>query len=900
MTASQDQDNYVHQDILVWLRTNPAVLQWLMSLGLREKTDLTFMHAHILPRVTQYITRSNASDTIRKLFDLFQRGQLSNDVLLHLRKLKIFTAGDKLVPANQLYLPALYQPRLPIENFNLDPDHFLSERYFQELGGRLLQRIKEFFLSLGVQEDIRLIQYNEEDRNEIVSAYYFRQTDRLIRQGHVVFQHRWTLPFLEITQTNYQFSLYFWTNVINSIDCRRFHEKEMLVLNPNQIMPVDNLLFWFVRNRACIPTTVEETLMESEDVFSSDLKPLVADYLPAFACQTRSPFPTEWQHFFQFKTELSVYDHLDLLEKICDRTRDEPVDDETQNLIQRIYKSLITCLAKMNEADREESSPREPMELLSANNEYLSADELVISLNKDFRLPPAIPQLKLSNDNLNHPQLPCLLDFFGIHLIGLNDLTVSKSQQYQISTELNAKIRELRKHLYEWISPQRIPNHQIDCDLQFLETDRLELFYDETSILQVPVHVCDNQIYVRQSWRGNDVLSKLADILCEKFRLPATGKQEIFKFLSSQTVSAAPISSNSITSIDLVNVEEPRKGFAKEIDRDNQRLFAQLILNDCQDPKEFLLTALQVQQSPWSGCVYHYTSLENAVEILRQKTIKPRSELDPNQFKDSTPSHLVQNLSNDRKNYVHFSFRPCTPVQCLIENLPLANAKEKTSICPVPVFLCFNLSSLLNLKDLPWSISLGDLSNPRVEFGQDLHIIKKFDFSNVYDDIRSKRGRESSQQEFLVHGRLMLDQLSSDDIAIIVQDSFVQSTLSHLIDPAHKTSVDSSFYFNCKPRIRIHSDNPTADIQVSVVDRKELIKDEQIILQIYNRPDNHSITGDMNATYQRDAVSTLYFKSQLSLKADFTQVQYAIYYQSGNQLWLIHANSSHSAFCSPK
>jgi len=529
--ATNDTDPYVHDNIMLWLAKNPLILKWLQSLGVTEKTDEMFICRKIIPNVRHYTTQQNTLPTVKKLFASFQHGHLRSDLLQQLNKLKLLSIEGTLVPADELYLSDLYLPRLPLGNFHLDEACFLSGIYLNEIQG-VTNTLKQFFLSLGVQEDIKLIRFNEDQHIELVSAYQCKQMEQLFRYGLLQFQNRLTLPFLEVTQMNYEFALHFWQHVIHTINIHQINEKETLLSAQQQVFKVDNLPYWFVRARVCIPTTTRQ-LLKSTDVFSGDLRSIAGDLLPVFACTTDTPFPTGWQHFFQFKTQLSIQDHIQLLNLIYDRSNNSLLNDENETCIQRIYTSLINCLSNFDRRHLDQYRPNAPFYLQSTrNNEFLPSTSLVVVLTKDFPLPNQIPQLKLSAGNARDNHLSYLLDFFNIRQIGIHDLALPPNIIAQPSLTLRLKLRDMQAYLYELVHSQHITNHRIDHDLEIFEVDRLELFYNETiPVLQKDIHIVDNRIYITRPWNSTKVMSKLPQILCQQFKLPSNIESNIRQFL---------------------------------------------------------------------------------------------------------------------------------------------------------------------------------------------------------------------------------------------------------------------------------------------------------------------------------------------------------------------------------
>ena len=898
--TTNDTDPYLHDNIMLWLKRNTPILDWLKTLGIVEKTDEMFVYHKILPNIRTYIIRENALPTVKKLFSGFQQGYLRHEVLQQLNKLKLISIEGSLIPANQLYFSEPYLPRLSLSTYQLDPSRFLSPIYLHEI--KVLPNIiKQFFLMLGVQEDIRLIQFNDEQHDEHISAYIYKQTETLFRYNLKQFQYRLTLPFIEITQTNYNFSRYFWQHIIYTVTVQQLNEMEIIICDEQYQIKVNNLPYWFVHSRACIPTTTGQ-LLKSTDVFSSDLKSIANDFLPIFACNISLPFPIEWQRFFQFKTELSLEDYLQLLTLIYDRSKTTPFTDENEISIQRIYTNLINCLSKIDRTQYNQYRPQIPFYLLSTiNNEFLPSIDLVVS-SRDFSLSNQIPQLKLNTGNTRDIHLSKLLDFFNIKQIGINDLSLSSNLNAHPSLTLRAKLRDIQPALFELATSQNLRDHRIDNDLEIFEVDRLELYYNQTiPVLQVDIHSIGNQIYVTQPWNSKSVMSKLPQILCKQFKLPINIESNIRQLLLDDELTASSTSLSLNPSIDLLSMEGTRVKFAMIIDRANQQLFDHLKVNDKTTPAELLSRGLDAQNSSHSAYVYHYTHLENAVSILRDRTLKCRNLLSPDDFKDSAAKYIIQTTRNEVKDYVRFYFRPLTPTQYCNENLGLPNLTNRYGnqpMCPIPIIFRFDLDALISIENLQWKISLGNLANPQTEFDNTMDIIKKFDFQGVYADLCTERGKYSSQQEFLIKSQFNFDELTSGCITIFFQDQKACDSLEQMITLDYPSRIDQSYYFGLNSRIIIKDVDIDDEINVSIQSSNRSGIYGQLILQLSGDNTHRTIEGNLSKSYQRGNRLTVYSNQQFSFTADLN-IEYSIYYEYDNQIWLIHTNSSEPEFIPP-
>ena len=225
-------DAYVHQMIMAWLMANTSIRDWLRKLGITEKTDMTFIEQHIIPHAGAYITRANALITITRLFHLFQNGFLTTQHCQELRKLRLLTVGGRLMAADQLYFSVDYSPYLPLDSFDLGDGLFLCPSYLQTIEGIQTPQWKHFFRVLGVQENISLVPMNDGYHNELVSAYIGAHTVNL--PSYAAFyglKNRMTIVYLEHTQTNYQFAVFFWEHVIRTININQLSEPEALILS---------------------------------------------------------------------------------------------------------------------------------------------------------------------------------------------------------------------------------------------------------------------------------------------------------------------------------------------------------------------------------------------------------------------------------------------------------------------------------------------------------------------------------------------------------------------------------------------------------------------------------------------------------------------------------------------
>jgi hypothetical protein len=398
-------------------------------------------------------------------------------------------------------------------------------------------------------------------------------------------------------------------------------------------------------------------------------------------------------------------------------------------------------------------------------------------------------------------------------------------------------------------------------------------------------------------------MSKLPQILCKHFKLPTNIESDIRQFLLDDRIISSIVPLSLHSSVDLLRMEGTRAKFAMIIDRDNTELFKHLGINDATSPAELLTIALDAQKTPFSGYVYHHTHLENAVSILRDRALKCRNRLLPDEFKDSAARDVIQTTRNEVKDYARFYFRPLTPTQYCNENLGLPNQSNRYGnqpMCPVPIVFRIDLKAILSIQNIQWKVSLGNMANRQTEFDNTMNVIRKFDFQGVYAHGGTERGKYSSQQEFLIESQLNFDELKPEDITIIFQDENAHYSLSHMVTHNHPTNIDTSFYFGLNSRIIINSTDIDNEILVFIQDFNPLGIYGQLILQLSGDDMNRKIEGNLSRSFQRDTISTIYSNQQFSFIVNLNNIQYAIYYEYENQIWLIHTNSLQPRFIPPK
>ncbi len=237
---------------------------------------------------------------------------------------------------------------------------------------------------------------------------------------------------------------------------------------------------------------------------------------------------------------------------------------------------------------------------------------------------------------------------------------------------------------------------------------------------------------------------------------------------------------------------------------------------------------IEQQRSEWKGSIFHFSHIDNAVEIIKNRKIQSRNRA----IIKGDAAGSVVHRRGDAHNYARFYFRPQTPTQFYNEFL----GKNTTDgyetngnwiswydkarglgfpKCPIPIFFRFSIKEVLFKYDNKCCVSNGNMQADSTQFNSIEKMLDKFNFeylySNMsYDKEHNRKYMKYSQQEFLVKEELSINDLF--DFEIICPSEADRTLLINLLGNEHKDIhskivVDISYYNNENPRIRIEEED---------------------------------------------------------------------------------------------
>ncbi len=540
--ASDSELSFLHKELQDWLSSDSGMRAWIEDLGVIEKTDISFIRKTIIPNVESYITQENAIQTILNLFNLYKKGDLRDDLLSQLSKLKLLTQKDTLLTAKDCYLSNIYSPRLEIEDV-LDADIFISEKYFSTIEDK--DEWKRFFKFLGVGEGISCSKNKEEiDKEELIKSGflkpYFEEEDKKFSPYVSTFTSDYfsevaTLNHIQSTVEEHSFSKVFWADVIENVSCSKISELATAFwgrtgfAGRNSGNKVGNYIPWFIKNVKCIPVITKECQITASVFLNADeIKSLAGSYLPVFDGVDLSP---DWKSFFGFKTCLKLSDYLKILSEISsDMTEKGKVKNENVTRIQGIYKELLDQCGNWNGLEIQQvSSWGGSGKLLNTKYKFMECSSLKYFLDGNNSIfQDQVDFLEINAENKRHKNIGILLEAFNVTALKQSDFELIYDKK-EPGTSLVSRLKDIIPYFKAWVSVESNNEEtqrklsELDnkvASLSIYEAETLQIEYGDIEFTKsVNVHLNSHDLFVTKPWKSNKVLLQLPTSLCRYFYL---------------------------------------------------------------------------------------------------------------------------------------------------------------------------------------------------------------------------------------------------------------------------------------------------------------------------------------------------------------------------------------------
>lgn len=316
---------------------------------------------------------------------------------------------------------------------------------------------------------------------------------------------------------------------------------------------------------------------------------------------------------------------------------------------------------------------------------------------------------------------------------------------------------------------------------------------------------------------------------------------------------------------------------------------------------------IEQQNSFWKGSIFHFSHIDNAVEIIKNRKIQSRNKA---RIQGDAAGNVVH-LRNDAHDYARFYFRPQTPTQFYNEFLGKNTTDGYESHgdwvswyekarglgfpkCPIPIFFKFSLQEVLFKNEKKCCVSNGNMQTRSTQFGSIDRLINKFGFEDLYytpEQYATKedynRYRNYAQQEFLVKEELSFNDLS--DYEIVCPTETDKTLLINLIGQEHKEVfskivVDRAYYNNENPRVRIEQEENELHIST------DFKGDGYFVLNGTNNVSEIEIISGNVSKIEKDKII---FNSRVSI-ANLKQNIKLNFIDESERSWFIYANNNNT------
>ncbi|MGF1532743.1 MAG: sacsin N-terminal ATP-binding-like domain-containing protein [Bernardetiaceae bacterium] len=488
-----DKISIINKNIVSKINANSRIKNWLEYLGVKEPSDLSFIEKTIIEQGETFVTKGNAIEIGRYLFNAHKKGVLQDNHYEKLKNLKVLTKQSSLISASKSFLSDYYEPDLRIESV-YDNDIFVSKKYFESKD--LKSEWKTFFIRIGVKNQLNWESFTV---SKITCKFrrdfeYFKPIISLM-DGNSKYsnfgQYNYSIneftlhhfSFIDYVN-NYHFAKIYWENVFklafeaNSYD--RINGSSGLWPIYHGVVETANqkrYFIWTIENLALFPTRngqlkkVNEILINSPENIEIASKFLsVLDY--------SGTLPENWLKILPIKQTLDLDDLLKILELIWKQNNSDEVSlKENQKITNKVYERLSTNHLGYSDKLRN----------------WAGSNKLLAKNGIDFYYPKDLSIVTVEGFRASHlafaekqsPEIIELLRHFGVKIIDKVNATISnskveitdlKTKLLQTSPLIALVTVEKSKNRKEWKNEYERIKQKLSA-IHFFETTEIYLSY---------------------------------------------------------------------------------------------------------------------------------------------------------------------------------------------------------------------------------------------------------------------------------------------------------------------------------------------------------------------------------------------------------------------------------------
>ena len=453
----------MHDIVFKRINGDKSAWEWLRKLGVKEPSNVVFVTNVVVPGIKKgnFIDSTNYIKITHFLFRLFNANSLESEVLESLRELpiKVKREGFIFKEAQSCFLSNFYRPQLTIEGTISADVEFVSEDYV--LDGNDVVDWYRFFKALKVKDQIEIEVINDNNSlpalMKITSEEWVNECRKQATKpgafgygDHNIIKNVRIPSFLNLTAKNYLYSKLFWKSVLaDSNFLSRLLDKATYCYGVGYgqnryISSVENYFTWFIRNKDCLPTSIDK-LMPSNFTYVNDkeIVQIAGKHLPVIDFE--GSISPEWKQILGLKNVLTVADYLQILTNISDKAEDEEsAKKPSLKRIGLIYNKLATIISGLTELEVKTISDwAQNNKVLSSNGEFIQPNQLKWITIEGFKIDTETIKLidVPENCDFESDNFRTLLNEFGVQVIDhfeptFTDRSIDDSLKFRIGTIL--------------------------------------------------------------------------------------------------------------------------------------------------------------------------------------------------------------------------------------------------------------------------------------------------------------------------------------------------------------------------------------------------------------------------------------------------------------------------------
>ncbi len=553
--------SYLHNDLKDFISLNGEYKKWLEELGIKEKTEISYIETNILPHIEDYITTNSAIKQTKDFYELFIQEKLTEDIFNKLSNMKVLTTKGNKIPISDCYFSNCFNPEVELETL-LDRDIFLNENYLFTNEDRDI--IKVFFNKLGVKQNILSIKPEERITKLVlnnkyeINKEYFNNIDQYTGYSHLPITSYSDIMSIEyiLCTVDYNLSKLYWNYIVTSDYFAEINKKAIgywgYSTQNGQVhgKSIENYISWLVRNIDCIPTKLKKCFKSTEVFLNNDSISKIGDgYLPIVDIEN---LDDPWKSFFNFKTFLEFDDYIEAFSLIMkDVPSDKKLKKDNLDKVMNIYEYFIDSCLNWDESkiklikDTFNSLliPDSNLNVRLLNELKYTNEEDTSIFSDDYKF------MYFNKENQSHPNLKSFLEIIEIEVLTDKDFQIEKIGEKRESS-LKKELLTILPYLNNWLFHQ---NNLFDVEKQDvlrIQIEEIEIFEFErleTPNKSIKIYFEDHILNIAKTWKSNSVqielFTKLSNYLNIKghedklrFLLNADDKDEIIEYFTSEKI----------------------------------------------------------------------------------------------------------------------------------------------------------------------------------------------------------------------------------------------------------------------------------------------------------------------------------------------------------------------------